>query len=271
LSWAAPDPAPLIISVPRYHLCGLLQLLAFLGLVVVATSVMVQGFLWIAAGPGLLDVYVRSATYAGATFTGACLLSILAKWTLIGRWTPRQIPVWSLAYLRFWLVKTLIRTNPLVRFVGTPLYSLYLRALGAKIGKGAVILSAVVPVCTDLLTVGSGSVIRKDSSFSGYRAVRGVIQIGPVELGQDVHVGEMTVLDIGTSMGDGARSDTPRHCMPGSRCRPESAGTGRRPSPRRSTAGRSAPPRSVSCDASCCPCCSWSSCSGSPCRWPPGP
>ena len=205
VSRPAPDPAPLTISLPRYHLCGLLQLLAFLGFVSVATSVMAQGFLWIAAGPGLLDVYVRSATYAGATFAGACLVPILAKWTLIGRWTPRQIPVWSLAYLRFWLVKTLIRTNPLVRFVGTPLYSLYLRALGAKIGRGAVILSAVVPVCTDLLTVGAGTVIRKDSSFSGYRAVRGVIQIGPVDLGRDVYVGEMTVLDIGTSMGDGAQ------------------------------------------------------------------
>ena len=167
--------------------------------------VLVQGFLWIAASPGLLDIYLRSATYASATFAGACLVSIVAKWTLIGRWTPRQIPVWSLAYLRFWLVKTLIRTNPLVRFAGTPLYSLYLRGLGAKIGRGAVILSAVVPVCTDLLTIGSGTVIRKDSSFTGYRAVRGVIQIGPVDLGRGVHIGEMTVLDIGTSMGDGAQ------------------------------------------------------------------
>ena len=63
----------------------------------------------------------------------------------------------------------------------------------------------MVPVCTDLLTIGAGTVIRKDSSFSGYRAVRGVIQIGPVDLGRDVYVGEMTVLDIGTSMGDGAQ------------------------------------------------------------------
>ena len=32
-----------------------------------------------------------------------------------------------------------------------------------------------------------------------------MIQIGPVTLGRDVYVGEMTVLDIGTAMGDGAQ------------------------------------------------------------------
>ena len=62
----------------------------------------------------------------------------LAKWTLIGRWKPREIPVWSLRYLRFWAVKTLIRANPLAMFAGSPLYLLYLRALGAKIGRGVV-------------------------------------------------------------------------------------------------------------------------------------
>ena len=62
-----------------------------------------------------------------------------------------------------------------------------------------------MPVCTDLLTIGDGTVIRKDSFFTGYRAHAGVIQTGPVTLGRDVLVGEVTVLDIGTSMGDGAQ------------------------------------------------------------------
>ena len=124
---------------------------------------------------------------------------------LIGRWKPRQIRIWSLAYLRFWIVKTLIRPNPLVLFVGSPLYVLYLRALGAKIGRGVVIFSAHVPVCTDLLTIGDGTVIRKDSFINGYRAHAGLIQTGSVTLGQNVFVGESTVIDIETSMGDGAQ------------------------------------------------------------------
>ena len=90
-------------------------------------------------------------------------------------------------------------------FAGSPLYSLYLRALGAKVGRGVAIFSRHVPVCTDLLTIGDGTVIRKDSFLTCYRAHAGVIQTGPVTLGKDVFVGEMTVLDIETSMGDGAQ------------------------------------------------------------------
>jgi non-ribosomal peptide synthetase-like protein len=132
---------------------------------------------------------------------------------LIGRWKPQQIRVWSLAYVRFWTVKTLIRSNPLVLLLGgrshtsttSPLYVLYLRALGAKIGRGVAIYSRNVPVCTDLLTIGDGTVIRKDSFFNCYRAHTGLIQTGAVTLGKDVFVGEATVIDIETSLGDGAQ------------------------------------------------------------------
>ena len=112
---------------------------------------------------GLTDIYLRSVLFGGAGFIVLCTLPILAKWVLIGRWKPRQIRIWSLGYVRFWIVKTLVRSNPLaLLIVGSPLYVLYLRALGAKVGRGTVIFSRHVPVCTDLLTIGAGTVIRKD-------------------------------------------------------------------------------------------------------------
>ena len=40
----------------------------------------------------------------------------------------------GLRYYRFWVVKTLIQSAPIVMFRGGPLYSLYLRLLGAKLG-----------------------------------------------------------------------------------------------------------------------------------------
>ena len=108
------------------------------------------------------------------------MVPIAVKWLLIGRWKPQRIRVWSLAYLRFWLVKDLVVANPLVRLsIGTPLYNLYLRALGAKVGRGALILTPHVPVCTDLLSIGPGSVIRKDCYLNGYRAQAGVHRDGP--------------------------------------------------------------------------------------------
>ena len=43
----------------------------------------------------------------------------------------------------------------MVMFAGSPLYLWYLRALGAKIGQGVTIFSTAVPVCTDLLSIGT--------------------------------------------------------------------------------------------------------------------
>jgi non-ribosomal peptide synthetase-like protein len=81
---------------------------------------------------------------------------------------------------------------------------LYLRALGARIGKRVVIFSPTV-VCTDLLTIGDGTVIRKGAALSCYRAHAGLIETGSVALGKEVVVSEATVLDIDTSVGDRAQ------------------------------------------------------------------
>ncbi|QTE01556.1 Pls/PosA family non-ribosomal peptide synthetase [Streptomyces cyanogenus] len=200
------SPAPVTRVSRRSHLlCGTAQLLVFLVYSLVWGYVTAGGYEWIATASGPLGVYLRSLLFGGIGFLALCLFPVAAKWVLVGRWTPREFPVWGLTYLRFWLVKVLLHANPMVFLVGTPLYVLYLRALGARIGKGVTILSRSVPVCTDLLTVGAGTVIRKDSFFLGYRAHAGRIQTGRVTLGRDAFVGERTVLDIDTSVGDGAQ------------------------------------------------------------------
>ncbi|WP_443071816.1 Pls/PosA family non-ribosomal peptide synthetase [Streptomyces sp. WMMC940] len=200
-----PAEAPPRARTWQYVLCGTLQLLFFLGMSFVLALVLASGYEWIRDGSGAVDVYLRSAVFASAGFTALCALSVVGKWLLIGRFRPGRFPVWGLGYLRFWCVKALIRTSPMRLFVGTPLYVLYLRALGARIGRDVAIFSRNVPVCTDLLTVEDGTVIRKDVFFSCYRAHDGVIETGPVTLGREATVSEQTVLDIDTSMGDSAQ------------------------------------------------------------------
>ncbi|MGW1722008.1 Pls/PosA family non-ribosomal peptide synthetase [Streptomyces sp. NPDC002306] len=204
---AAPveAPAPLPGSTGRYLLCGAIQFVVFAAYCLIVGLVSARGYTWVSDADSVAGVYLRSVTFGGAVFAGMCTVPVLAKWVLVGRWKETEFPVWSLAYVRFWTVKSLLHANPMVLFAGSPLYVLYLRALGARIGKGVTILSHALPVCTDLLTVGSGTVIRKDSSFLCYQAHAGRIRTGPVTLGRDVYVGEKTVLDIGTSMGDGAQ------------------------------------------------------------------
>lgn len=188
-----------------YVLCGTLQLMVFLGYSFLTGLLAARGYDWVSDGSGFVEIYLRSLSFGGAGLITLCTLPVVAKWVLIGRWKPREFPVWSPTYLRFWIVKVLLHANPMIFLVGSPLYVLYLRALGARIGKNVTILSRTVPVCTDLLTIGSGTVVRKDSFFLCYRAHAGRIQTGRITLGRDVFVGEKTVLDIDTSMGDAAQ------------------------------------------------------------------
>ncbi|MEU5082069.1 MULTISPECIES: Pls/PosA family non-ribosomal peptide synthetase [Streptomyces] len=202
----ASEPAAVTPVNPLHHrLCGAFQLLVFLVYSLVYGYIAAGGYEWIseASGPG--GVYLRSLVFGSIAFVSLCAFPVLAKWILVGRWKPGEFPVWGLAYARLWFVKVLLHANPMVFLVGTPLYVLYLRALGARIGKGVTILSRSVPVCTDLLTIGAGTLIRKDSFFLGYRAHAGRIQTGRVTIGRDAFVGEKTVLDIDTSLGDGAQ------------------------------------------------------------------
>jgi non-ribosomal peptide synthetase-like protein len=207
---AAPEPAEPARTIRRatsveYVLCGILQASLFAGYCMLAAIIGYQGYNWISDSAGIVDTYVRSVVVGGAAFVAVSILPIAAKWALIGRWKAQQFPVWSLAYVRFWTVKTLVQRNPmLLLFNGTPLYPFYLRALGAKVGRDVAVFTKV-PVCTDLLTIGDGTVIRKDVLLSGYRAHDGLIQTGRITLGKDVVVGEASVIDIETSMGDGAQ------------------------------------------------------------------
>jgi non-ribosomal peptide synthetase-like protein len=208
-------------STRQYLVCGALQVLFFLGYAWAVAIVGARAYEWISAAKGHEEIYLRSVVFGGAVFIVLCTVPILAKWVLIGRWKPRQIRIWSLGYFRFWIVKTLVRSNPLAFLtVGSPLYVWYLRALGAKVGRGTVIFSRHVPVCTDLLAIGPDTVIRKEAFFGCYRAYAGWIQTGPVTIGRNVFIGEKTVLDINTSMGDVSQLGHASSLHSGQRVRP---------------------------------------------------
>jgi non-ribosomal peptide synthetase-like protein len=152
-----------------------------------------------------LSLYLRCALLSGGVFFGMSGAAIIAKWLLVGRWKPEAFPIWGLRYYRFWVVQTMIRTAPVVLFRGSPLYSLYLRLLGAKLGRNTVIECRSVPVCTDLISIGDNTILRKESMILGYRAQSGYIHTGPLTIGHDAFVGVGSTLDIDTRIGDGAQ------------------------------------------------------------------
>src|SRR5712691_6234080 len=187
----------------EYYGCGALQLLFYSGYGLFGLWILCEGAIWTyAAIDNPAELYLRSVALAVGLFVALTALPIAAKWLLIGRWKQEAIPIWSLRYFRFWMVKTLVQSAPMAAFAGTPIYNAYLRLLGARIGRNTVILARFIPVGTDLLSIGDNTIIRKDSILLGYKAQSNYIHLGSIAIGNNAFVGEASVLDIDTAMGD---------------------------------------------------------------------
>ncbi|MGM0929782.1 MAG: Pls/PosA family non-ribosomal peptide synthetase [Actinomycetota bacterium] len=206
-AWAVQDSGPDQgrASTFDFVLSGVLQAVFAIGYSYAFIALMAAGYTWVTEGAGVLEVWGRSVIFVASVFFALAIVPIMLKWMIVGRWEEQNIRIWSRAYVRFWFVRVLLRINPMVFFVGTPIFPFYLRLLGAKIGSNVTILTPTIPVCTDLLTIGEGTVINKDTRYLCYRAVNGWIQTGRVTLGQGVQVSEKCVLDIDSAMGDGAQ------------------------------------------------------------------
>lgn len=203
---AAPAPAEAPAGRGRILLCGALQGLFYLGYTYLALLAGIQGFQLLVGEAQGSERLLRLVLFASAAFVVAGAVPIAAKWLLVGRWTARRMRLWSLDHLRLWIVKTLLWSNPVVHLlIGSPLYGPYLRALGARIGPRAVIQSHHVPVCTDLLSIGADAVVRREVAMLCYRAQAGGLETGPVQIGERAWIGEMTVLEIDSAVGDGAQ------------------------------------------------------------------
>lgn len=213
---ATPD-APPDVSTARYVGAALIQLVMFAGYCWLAALVTTYGWTLLAdaATPG--ELYTASLGFSLATFGFLLVFPILAKWVLVGRWSEREIRVWSLAYLRFWFVRMLLQINPARLFAGTPVLPLYLRLLGARIGRGVLIQSNAIPACPDLLTIGAGTTISRGVSFNCYKVEAGVIRTGRVTIGHSAFVGDQALLDINTAVGDGGQLGHTSALLPGQR------------------------------------------------------
>ncbi len=132
------------------------------------------------------------------------LLSIAAKWLLIGRYRPGKHPVWGFYYFRWWLVDRLQAAANPGWMTGTPLMNVYFRLMGARVGAGAIIDS---PLCSayDLIDIGRDAAIGADTHLLGYRVEDGLLIIGSIAIGDECYVGIHSSLGLNTGMGVGSR------------------------------------------------------------------
>jgi non-ribosomal peptide synthetase-like protein len=129
------------------------------------------------------------------------LVPITVKWILIGRYRPGAWPLWGWFYFRWWFVTTLESAVPAGYLAGTPLFNIYLRLMGAKIGRNAQLGSDAFS-SHDLLSIGDDSSINVDSNLPGYTVENGWLKIGRVTIGRRCFVGARAVMGLDTVMED---------------------------------------------------------------------
>lgn len=133
-------------------------------------------------------------------------LSVAAKWILIGRYRPGAYPIWGWTYLRFWLVRRFQMISGTSLLMGTPLLPLYLRAMGAKVGRGCTVNTHGFAIF-DLLTIGDDTSIGVETQLPGYRVEDGKLLIGSIDIGSRCFVGAHAAIGIDAWMEDDTRLD----------------------------------------------------------------
>ena len=129
-----------------------------------------------------------------------------SPWRRSGCWSagsaPRAIPLWSFAYFRFWAASSWCARRPPTPSPERRCSTLYLRLLGARIGRNAVIAYSDRPGCGRSFRGRRGCGRDAQRLLPGYVAYGNRIHIGRIRIGRNAYVGEQSVLDIRSTIGD---------------------------------------------------------------------
>lgn len=121
-----------------------------------------------------------------------------------------------LDWARYLITTHVVRVFAGAAFRSTPIWAMYMRLNGARIGRGCWVNSLAL-MDHNLLEIGDGSVIGSDAHVSGHTVERGVLKTGRVRIGEHVTIGIGCVVGIDSVVGAGAQvgalSVVPKHAV----------------------------------------------------------
>jgi non-ribosomal peptide synthetase-like protein len=165
---------------------GLLALWAMVGI----------GWTVLLAGPVLIG--------AGAV---AAAVSTLAKWAFVGRIAATEHPLWSSFVWRNEVQDTFVETVARPWFaeqaIGTPALTVWLRSLGARIGRGVWCETYWLPEA-DLVTIGDGATVARGTVVQTHLFHDRVMQLDRVTLDAGATLGPHGVVLPAAGIGPGA-------------------------------------------------------------------
>jgi acetyltransferase-like isoleucine patch superfamily enzyme len=151
-----------------------------------------------------------------------CLMGTSALATRVtGARTPPNAEVriadmgWPLMrWARYMVASHLVRVLAGSLFRGSPVWTVYLRLNGARIGRRVYVNSLFVSD-HNLLEIGNDVVVGSEVHMSGHTVEAGVVKTALVRVGHDVTIGLGAVIDIGVTIGPrsqvGALSLVPKY------------------------------------------------------------
>ena len=139
---------------------------------------------------------------------------VALKWLILGRTKPGRYPLWGVYFYRVWLAQRLTQIVHMKFMQGSPLMRVYLRALGARIGRDAII-NEFEAGAIDLISIGDGASLGLKTKFANVEFVGNEMVIGRIDIGPDVHTGNCCVLGRDTRLEQGAEIGDLTAVLPG--------------------------------------------------------
>ncbi|TDT95702.1 non-ribosomal peptide synthetase-like protein [Streptomyces sp. 846.5] len=153
---------------------------------------------------GLLLAAVCSGAVLLAAGVTACAVSLAAKWLLIGRFKAVEHPLWSSHVWRNELADTfteVLAAPWLLNAVpGTPVLNLWLRGLGASVGRGVWCESYWLPEA-DLVTLGDGVSVNRGCVLQTHLFHDRIMRMDTVTLQEGATLGPHGIVLPGTTIG----------------------------------------------------------------------
>lgn len=161
--------------------------------------------LWSAVGFGWTVVLAGPVLIAAGAV--AAVVSTAAKWGFVGRIVTGEHPLWSSFVWRNEVQDTFVETVARPWFAeqatGTPALAVWLRSLGASIGRGAWIETYWLPEA-DLVTIGAGASVARGTVVQTHLFHDRVMQLDAVRLDAGATLGPHSVVLPAAGIGAGA-------------------------------------------------------------------
>jgi non-ribosomal peptide synthetase-like protein len=138
----------------------------------------------------------------------ATAVTVVMKWTLIGRYRRSEHPLWCSFVWRDEMMNAAqeqLADERLLRLaIGTPVMSMYLRAMGARIGRGVWCETTAVTE-HDMITLDDGTAVNRGGCLMTHLFHDRLLRIGPTHLDAGATLGPTAVVLPDTRVGTGTR------------------------------------------------------------------